>query len=304
MWCALIVTGYGHQVNPLLPSFCLPLPEMGVLHASGADAAEFLHKQLTNDIVSLSPGTHTLAGYCNPQGRLFAIFHVLCGPDGFWLVTPRALIPNLLKRLRMFVLRAKVVLTDASGDVAVWGSHGDHDVFHAALAQAVVPSVRRLTLLPSAAPAPLEVLPTLPAPADAWRLGDILARQAQIYAPNSEAFVPQMVDLEEMGGLSFSKGCYPGQEIVARAHYLGRVKRKLFQLRGKGLPPLPGSALLVAAPTETSAGRVVDAQAVAHNEYLALASLQTDLAQPDSAFIVEGDATQVALHLVNSVKNA
>ncbi|MBI5258630.1 MAG: folate-binding protein YgfZ [Burkholderiales bacterium] len=222
------------------------LADWGVIRARGADAASFLHGQLTQDMLHLPPGQARLAGYCSAKGRLLASFVAWRPADDELLLACSAdVLPATLKRLSMFVLRAKCKLDDAAADWALYGLVGDAArqwlgaaapsapwqvasfVVEEANAQVVrLPDVagaqRWLLARPAAAAAP--ALPAL-AP-QAWQWLEVRSGVARIVAATVEQFVPQMVNLELVGGVNFQKGCYPGQEVVARSQYRGTLKRR------------------------------------------------------------------------------
>lgn len=215
--------------------FAALLPEWGLIHASGADARDFLHGQFTNDLLALPADGAQWHGYCSAKGRLFAAFLVWRdGGDGFYLAADRALIPALVKRLRMFVLRAKVVLEDKSDAFDLYGVVGP-DAAHpmnvqrkADATQVGLPPIhgtaRGLAVLPKGAAAPALTAGT----ATDWQRLMIHAGEVWITPATQEQFVPQMVNLDAIGAINFKKGCYPGQEVVARAHYRGAVKRRAY----------------------------------------------------------------------------
>ncbi len=210
------------------------LTDWGVIRAHGADAATFLHSQLTQDIEGLGPDEARLAGYCSPKGRLLASFVVWRpAPDEVLLACSADLLPPTLKRLSMFVLRAKCKLSDASAELALYGVVGD--AVPAAVGAVQREGDRTLVRLADAEGQPRALLaqpagaaaPGLPALELAtWNWLEVRSGVARIVAPTVEHFVPQMVNLEVVGGVNFKKGCYPGQEIVARSQYRGTVKRR------------------------------------------------------------------------------
>ncbi|MGH8855148.1 MAG: YgfZ/GcvT domain-containing protein [Telluria sp.] len=238
----------------LADGFVATVTDLGIIAAQGDDAASFLHNQLTNDVEHLGRLEARLAGYCTPKGRLQATFLYWRDADTVYLQLPRAIQPPLQKRLTMFVLRAKAKLRDAS----------DEAPFAAALglggARAQTALGRHIATLPGApygkvdgefgtvirlsdvfgaprylwlasAEAAGAALPGLAGELalggnQAWQLAAIHAGVPQITAATQEQFVPQMVNLELLGGVNFKKGCYPGQEIVARSQYLGKLKRR------------------------------------------------------------------------------
>jgi len=216
--------------------FACPLPEWGLIHASGADAQAFLHGQLTNDLLHLAADDAQWSGYCSAKGRLYAAFLVWRdGADGFFMAVDRPLIAGLIKRLRMFVLRAKVVLEDVS---EAWAVHGLAGAPDAPAALAVVrgdstliglPPVQGVARTLALSPAAVPFASSLPAgSASQWQSLMIRAGEVWITPATQEQFIPQMVNLDAIGGVNFKKGCYPGQEVVARAHYRGAVKRRAY----------------------------------------------------------------------------
>ncbi len=208
------------------------LTRYGLLSVTGADARDFLHAQLTNDIEHLAADRSALAGWCSAKGRLLASFLVVPAPEGFLLQVARDLAAPVAKRLSMFVLRSKVKIADQS---EAWVQHGVWDAdwsqpdvaWKDGIATVRVGERRFLELGPAAA--------TTAAPSadeKEWTLREIRAGRPFISAATQDQFVPQMVNLEKLGGVDFQKGCYPGQEIVARAQYRGEVKRRMVQMQG------------------------------------------------------------------------
>lgn len=211
------------------------LEHYGLLQVSGEDARAFLHAQLTNDVEHLAPGTARYAGWCSAKGRLLATFLVVPFPGGFLLQLSRDLVPAVAKRLSMFVLRSKVKVSDATAEWLQYGlwealSGGDLSVRQAE-DRIEIGIDRERTLLITKTP---QIADTA---AGDWALAEIRAGRPLILQSTQDQFVPQMVNLELSGGVDFKKGCYPGQEIVARAQYRGAVKRRMVRLRGAVLQP-------------------------------------------------------------------
>jgi folate-binding protein YgfZ len=215
------------------------LEQYGLLQVTGDDARAFLHAQLTNDVESLAPGMARYAGWCSAKGRLLATFLVIPFPGGFLLQLALDLVPAVAKRLSMFVLRSKVKITDAS---AQWAQFGRWETGNGAplsvsesggVISIRVDSDRALLLVPEDK-SPGYKPDTSTAE---WALAEIRAGRPLISNATQDRFVPQMVNLELSGGVDFKKGCYPGQEIVARAQYRGAVKRRMVRLRGATLQP-------------------------------------------------------------------
>ncbi|MCP5418924.1 MAG: folate-binding protein YgfZ [Gammaproteobacteria bacterium] len=255
----------------------------GLIRAEGADAVSFLQGQLTNDVRRVTPEHSQLSGYCTPKGRLLACFRLFQRGEGYFLRLPRERVEALLKRLRLYVLRAKVTFADASDEEVALGLAGPRasDWLRSVLgdAPAAVDAVVQsegLTVIrvPSAdghvrfelygeAPACQRLWTewagrgTYAGPA-AWRLLDIEAGIPTIYDATAEAFVPQMANLQLLQGINFQKGCYTGQEIVARTRYLGKAKRRMYRARVQSEPaPAPGDAVFSATLGEI--GKIADA---------------------------------------------
>ena len=220
------------------------LPHWGVIQAQGEEAANFLHNQLSNDVLLLPVGQSRLAVFCSAKGRIQASFVVVkTAPDTVLLLLSLDLLAQTLKRLSMFVLRAKVKMTDVSsqwqlcgllGDCAIAGvghaapwqtvTQGDeHTValYPAVLGESKIP--RALWLAPSghARPSGDEVQ------SGVWQWVEVLSGVTLVTQPLFEAFVPQMLNYESVGGVNFKKGCYPGQEVVARSQFRGTLKRRM-----------------------------------------------------------------------------
>jgi tRNA-modifying protein YgfZ len=231
------------------------LTRYGLLSVTGADARAFLHAQLTQDIERLSPERAALAGWCSAQGRLLATFLVVPVADGFLLQLARDLAPAVAKRLSMFVLRSKVKVADVSDawtQLGAWGEDFAGEPFSVKregdVLQVKAGERRALLLGPEAAMRQLSAAGA----EETWALEEIRAGRPFITAATQDKFVPQMVNFETLGGVSFQKGCYPGQEIVARAQYRGQVKRRMKQFAAPaGARLQPGA--------EFNGGTVVDA---------------------------------------------
>ena len=217
------------------------LPFFGVAEVSGADAAEFLHSQLSNHILDLQPGEACFATYNSPRGRVLANMLVLRRADRFLLVMAADLLEATIKRLRMFVLRSKTVFhTDSAWQV--YGQSGaDTGEDAAALKFAAEEGDNGLITLALAggnrmvlSPAPLPDADH-PAAAEAWQAAEILQGRPWISQPTVESCVAQMLNQHLLGGVHFKKGCYPGQEIIARAQYRGQVRRGMAVCRSAQL---------------------------------------------------------------------
>jgi folate-binding protein YgfZ len=269
-------------VSDLSGGFVAVAGGQGLIAVTGDDAASFLHNQLTNDVEHLGLAEARLAGYCTPKGRLQASFLMWRDAQSVYLQLPRELQPALQKRLSMFVLRAKATLSDATPE-AVLGFGGAHagavleSLFgalpaapYAKLDHALGTLVRladafgaaRYQWLTTAEQAqaawPALTAALTPAGDDAWRLSAIHAGIPDISLKTQEQFVPQMVNFELLGAVNFKKGCYPGQEIVARSQYLGKLKRRT-ALASIDAPAQAGDEVFAAGDPDQPCGMVVNA---------------------------------------------
>jgi folate-binding protein YgfZ len=246
----------------------VPLAHWGVIRARGDDAASFLHSQLTNDFQGLGLSQARLAAYCSAKGRMLASFVAWkVAHDEILLACDASVLPATLKRLSMFVLRAKCKLSDATADVPLAGLAGEaaralvHDL--PVWGKRDVPG-GQVVRLPDGAGLTRALLAgasALPEPAitpDTWRWLEVQSGVPAIEAATVEHFVPQMLNFELVGGVNFQKGCYPGQEVVARAQYRGTVKRRSF-LFDVDAPARAGQELFASTDPSQPAGLVASA---------------------------------------------
>jgi folate-binding protein YgfZ len=264
-----------------------PLSHLGVIRAEGEDAAKFLHGQLTQDFSLLGLSEARLAAFCSAKGRMQASFiGFKRSPTEILLVCGRDILPATLKRLSMFVLRAKAKLTDASGDYAVFGLAGDAIESIAGGAQPVwtktdIGDATVVHLYPAdGVPRALWLAPVAqPGPAGAalteqdWAWGEVRSGIAMITVPIVEAFVPQMLNYESVGGVNFKKGCYPGQEVVARSQFRGTLKRRAYLAHGDA-PMNAGDEVFQVADDSQPCGMVAQAAPSPAGGFDAIVSLQ------------------------------
>lgn len=256
------------------------LPDLGLIAATGEDASDFLHNQLTNDVLGLSDDSARLAGYCSPKGRLLATMLIWKAADSILLMLPKNLLAATQKRLQMFVLRAKVKLEDASDRLSVAGiglpSGAAFQALPATDYQRGALSGGTLIRMPDAAgfartlwigpaqdaQALAAALPSglRQAPPSLWRWTEIQAGLPQVLEATREQFVPQMVNFELVGGVNFRKGCYPGQEIVARSQYLGKLKRRMLLASVEAPEALPGTEVYSESDPGQPCGMIVNAE--------------------------------------------
>ncbi len=248
------VDSFGDAAGELLAardaSVLAPLTHLGVIRVGGEDAKSFLHNQLTSDINHLGPDSAQHSAWCSPKGRMLVSFIIWREGGDYLLALSADLLPAIAKRLKMYVLRSKVTVADASDEIFLVGASGPHAGTALPVAGLAAPESmktvaseggtvigldpqRFLLALPAAtAVAQWSTLAASlrPAGLPAWRWLDVRAALPLICEATKEHFVPQMANFERIGGVSFHKGCYPGQEIVARTQYLGKVKRHLYRL--------------------------------------------------------------------------
>lgn len=280
------------------------LAHLGVIAVEGEDAASFLQGQLTQDFALLGPGEARLAAYCTPKGRMLASFvGFKAEPARILLVTSRDTLAPTLKRLSMFVLRAKAKLRDASGDFDLWGLAGnaageskqpwklvkDGDSATVALYPADDrPRALRVSPAGSARPDGASLDPA------AWAWGDVRSGVATITAPVVEALVPQMLNYESVGGVNFKKGCYPGQEVVARSQFRGTLKRRAY-LAHSAEALAPAQELFHESDAEQPCGMVVQAAASPAGGWDAIVSIQ--IAAAGGGRIAAGSPQGAALRI-------
>ncbi|MSQ49755.1 MAG: folate-binding protein [Betaproteobacteria bacterium] len=262
------------------------LESYGLLQVAGEDARAFLHAQLTNDLENLPPGQARYAGWCSAKGRLLATFLVVPSAAGFLLQLSRDLVPSVVQRLAMFILRSKVKISDASDrwvQYGLWGpaAGGPLCVSQSGASTTVhIEPDRTLVFTPE--PSSNHTSPN--ASFGDWDLAEVRAGRPRIVLATQDQFVPQMVNLELAGGVDFRKGCYPGQEIVARAQYRGTVKRRMVRLRGAALQP--GQALYSDDAPGHVSGTVVNAAGDEALAVLPIAVIEAQVpirAQPQAA---------------------
>jgi folate-binding protein YgfZ len=280
------------------------LSHLGVIAVYGDDAQSFLQSQFSNDIRQITEHSSQLDAYSTPKGRMLGLMRVFKQGETWYLRLPEDTVEAVLQRLRMYVMRADVTVEDASDNFVRIGISGEQAVEELAAAMPNVPAgpdqvthAGDITLLrvPGVRPrfeAYISSLETArqfwdslnvrgaPVGESAWRLLEILAGLPNVFAATSELFVPQMANLQLVNGVSFRKGCYPGQEIVARMQYLGTLKRRMYLGRIEtDEQPLPGDSLFSSADSEQAVGRIIDAQPHPDGGQSLLAVLQIKVAE-------------------------
>ncbi len=265
------------------PAFTAELPDIGLLGFDGPEAAAFLQGQLSSDVSALRPGDAQWSSYNSPKGRMLATLLLWReGEESFRASASADLAAALARRLSMYVLRAKLHVSDLSGTgvrLGVGGADGSAAVAaalgaaplpgHAETASGAnvvaLPDGRLLVCVPEAAIESVRAALAAHAPivpAARWHALGIAAGIARITLATQDAFIPQNANWDLIGGVNFKKGCYPGQEIVARMQYLGRLKERLQRFTVAAPPPAPGTPLYGEAFDEQACGTVVEAVAL------------------------------------------
>jgi len=286
------------------------LSSHSLIRVRGDDATTFLQGQLTNDIRLVDPSHSQLSAYCNPKGRMLSIFRILMQDGDYLLQLPAPLLDTILARLRMYVLRANVKLVSAVEELQRIGVAGPTAAAIINRQLGIVPEDDTACItegdvivlrLPGIQPR-FEIVTTLATATRLWdRLGqdcrpvgtpswawlDIMAGLPNVYRETSEAFIPQMTNLEILGGMSFTKGCYSGQEIVARVQHLGKLKQRMYHARvfATEQVPRPGDTIHTPDRPGQTVGTIVDARCSPESGYDMLAVIDKSSVQEGSLYL-------------------
>lgn len=293
------------------------LSSLALIRFTGADARAFLQNQLTCDVEALTPEMSTYGSYCTPKGRILATFLLWRSGDDYFMQLPIALREPVQKRLSMFILRSKVKADDASGDWALLGISGRSAATVTRIISGKTPAAihgviqaKDVTVIRL----PGERFELVVAAAAAQSVKELLAHRAEVTEPRhwdwldihagvptvtlatQEQFVPQMANLDLIGGVSFTKGCYPGQEIVARMHYRGTLKQRMYLANiTDGEPPQPGDKLYAPETGTQSCGMIVNAAPAPQGGYDALAVMQIAAAERGDVHLGAPEGPALAL---------
>jgi folate-binding protein YgfZ len=290
------------------------LSHLGVIAVYGADAESFLQSQFSNDISQLTETGTQLDAYCTPKGRILGLMRVFRQGETWYLRLPEDTLEAVIQRLRMYVMRSDVTLEDVSDNFLRIGIAGEDAVNELRTIMADIPpetdQVRHsgdITLLRvpgvssrfeayiSSLEAAIKLWDSLnvhgaPVGESAWRLLEIRNGLPNIFAATSELFVPQMTNLQLLNGVNFKKGCYPGQEIVARMQYLGTLKRRMYLGHlDTDQQPLPADSLFTGTDSEQAVGRIVDAQPHPDGGQSVLAVMQIKVAEAGDIHLGDAD---------------
>ena len=309
------------SVNTSPISFALngvaPLPHLGVIRAAGPDAASFLHNQLTHDVLLMKDDQCRLAAYCNAKGRMQASFVLYKrSAEEILLIARQDLVAQTIKRLSMFVLRANVKLSDATPDFQLLGLAGDALLALAGTHEASTLSAWQRLLVSTDAGSSADVLTLYPAmnqaralwlapkdvptpqgpalSAELWQVGEVMSGVAWVEQATFEAFVPQMLNYESVDGVNFKKGCYPGQEVVARSQFRGTLKRRAF-IAQSSVPMAAGQEVYSSLDASQPCGLVAQA---AHTGDTHVAILELQLSASDNGSLHLGQSNGPVLSLL------
>ncbi|ABA58927.1 Glycine cleavage T protein (aminomethyl transferase) [Nitrosococcus oceani ATCC 19707] len=301
-------------------TFITDLSHFGLIAISGEDASDFLQNLLTNDVKEVNSQRSQLTGLCNPKGRLLAIFRLFQWNANFYLSLPHSLLEAVLKRLNMYVLRAQVSLADVSDHFCRFGLVGSQasDELKRYLGKAPM-TTNEVQQAPDCCilrvpgePSRFEVVGGMntlqkfwgeltktvtPVGANFWELTTIRAGVATIYPETQASFIPQQVNLELREGVSFTKGCYPGQEVIARMHYRGKPSRRMFLAHiSTDQQPQPGDPVYLANDEARQArGEIVAAQLAPEGGYDSLVVLQLSHLQKGDMMWNGGNGAKLTL---------
>ncbi|HEY0721882.1 MAG TPA: folate-binding protein, partial [Gammaproteobacteria bacterium] len=295
-----------------------PLTDLGYVSANGADSEKFLQGQFTNDVRQVTATHSQLSSYCTPKGRILTSFRLLKRGDDYLMQMPAPLLPAFQKRLAMYILISKVKLENASERLATLGLSGSNAedllkgvgltaptetdgaaTFNGTTLVRLPGALPRFQIIaePTAIQSFWQKLATQAKPIgeSAWELLDIHAGIPTVLPETVEAFVPQMVNLHLINGVSFTKGCYTGQEIVARMQYLGKLKRRLFRAHlDSDSVPLPGTELFsTTSESGQGAGKVVMAQPAAQGGVDLLAVVQIGCAEANDVHLTDAQGAKL-----------
>ena len=288
------------SLGPIAECALSDLSPLGLIRVNGKDARQFLQGQLTNDVTQVDAGHSQLSSYCSPKGRMLASFRIFEREGDLFLALPMERLEAILKRLRMFVLMSKVQLEDASGELARIELSGEcasdllpidppaeddgvtsgdgYSVIRVAgdrpRFEVIAPAAQIRALWEEAAAS------AAPTGFTAWKLLDIRAGIPSVWEQTVETFVPQMANLQAVKGVSFTKGCYTGQEIVARMQYLGKLKRRMYRVRiASPATPAAGDELFSEhSASGQGAGRLVSVAPAPEGGFEALAVIEISVA--------------------------
>jgi len=294
--------------------------ELGLILVTGEDAQSFLQNQFSSDINDIDENHFQLSSYSTPKGRMLAVFRILRIDNGYILILPVTMVAATLERLAMFVIQARVSLADASAHFTRFAVQTDRTEITSseilptdkngvkqsdsliALNLGQLDNQHRFLLLTLSVDEAISIWQDFsahlqPVSFDSWRLSEIKAGIPIIYPQTNEEFVAQMTNLNLLGGVNFKKGCYPGQEIVARMQYLGKLKRRMFLARLEtDICPEPGDDLVGAtAEVADGSGKIIDAVIDQAGRCYCLFVAQIKKAESNGLHLLKQPQTRISL---------
>lgn len=295
------------------------LSDRGLLEISGEDAESFLQNQLTNDIRNVNETTHQESAWCSPKGRIIANFRIFKRADSFLLDLSADLVEHVIKKLRMYVMMSKVTIEDVSDSLVHFsysGQGADTDINEILgnVPKLSTESIQSdsLTVLAIAGSSPrFDIFGEVDQCKDLWQnlssnavvatsshwdYLNILAGIPMISAESTEAWIPQMVNYIHIGGVDFKKGCYPGQEVVARLNYLGKTKRRMFHIEADASTALEVGSI-VKSENDTEAGKVLSS--VVNPEGKAEALVILKIAETTKPLTISVDNQEATVHMLD-----
>ena len=283
----------------------IKLDQYDLIEIKGNDAREFLNNQFTNDLKTLSDNESSLGAWCSIKGRVLYTFRIWFENETFWLLLPTVQTESFLKKLKMFVFRSDVTIDQVNNKIIYGLSGKDADQFLKNIPESDNVVIRNDEDLVIKIPAPIPRYLIISKKYDLetrtennWKLLDIIAGIPEILPETADMFLPQMLDLENLGGLSFQKGCYPGQEIVARVKYRGELKQQLYKAHIKTNNRIETGAVLVTASDEqVLAGHVVNAVQFDENSWALLAVINIAAAKNDKVCLKEENSATLQLEV-------
>ncbi|MQQ99155.1 CAF17-like 4Fe-4S cluster assembly/insertion protein YgfZ [Glaciimonas soli] len=304
----------------LSDNFVTPLNDLGIIAVCGDDAASFLHNQLTNDVEHLTSNQVRRAGYCTPKGRLLASFLMWKNQQGFFLQLPKEIQAAVQKRMQMFIMRSKVKMADVSDSqivlalggnavgaaLAKWfpnlpdAPYANIENEHGCLmrlddAQGIARYQWHTTTEMAITAWPGLVEKLTPVDSRVWRLGEIEAGIPQITLATQEQFVPQMINFEVIGGVNFKKGCYPGQEIVARSQYLGKLKRRAVIAKIVSAEVAAGMAVFSSADPAQPCGMIINAESSTSDTFICILEIKLAALENGSVHLGSADGAPLTV---------
>ncbi len=284
------------NISPEISSY-YDLSALGILSVRGDDAQQFLQGQLSNDITHLSTNSpHQLSAYCNPKGRILALFHILKLDDGYALIAPQSIVKKVLPRLKMYVMRSAVEIEPLEGKTllglyAPGGINTDTLAVQNAHIARLCNDHDRYFLL-SKEPSGLKLHSS-----NDWNRLDIEQNLPQIYLANYETLIPQSINLDIIGGVNFKKGCYPGQEIIARIKYRGKPKTRMIGVKVSGTEPVAIGDSVFINGRDSAVGQVIN---IAKDDKDTLLSVSVPVTHIAEGTVFLDKARTIALERITS----